>query len=215
MKYTDTYQYSILEKLSYPRFGGTDGELRAAKLLQNEITALGGQSELMPFDIPAYEIERCAMTANGKNIPCVAVSTIEELCENLSPLTGILVPCMDARRNQVYNALFRSEGGRVTRLTPDRAISIEELAAELKSYEGEDVYLSGDGYEVAYKGLVSYDVTPKETPPLLILENAASVAKIALRKYNSGEYTDDISLSPTYLRLPQAERERLERESAK
>ena len=71
MKYTDTYQYSILEKLSYPRFGGTDGELRAAKLLQNEITALGGQSELMPFDIPAYEIERCAMTANGKNIPCV------------------------------------------------------------------------------------------------------------------------------------------------
>lgn len=72
MKYTDTYQYSILEKLSYPRFGGTDGELRAAKLLQNEITALGGQSELMPFDIPAYEIERCAMTANGKNIPCVA-----------------------------------------------------------------------------------------------------------------------------------------------
>lgn len=40
MKYTDTYQYSILEKLSYPRFGGTDGELRAAKLLQNEITAL-------------------------------------------------------------------------------------------------------------------------------------------------------------------------------
>ena len=151
--------------------------------------------------------------AFGKKIPTVAVSTIEELCENIAPLSGILVPCMDARRNQVYNALFESDGEKVTRLTPDRAISISELAEELKRYEGKDIYLSGDGYQVAREGLIKYGVTPQNTPPLLISENAYSVGKIALRKFKAGEYSDDITLSPTYLRLPQAERERLERES--
>lgn len=73
MKNYEMYQYQLLEKLCFPRFGGTDGELRAARLIQDEIAALGGQSRLMPFDIPTCEIERCAMTANGKNIPCVAM----------------------------------------------------------------------------------------------------------------------------------------------
>lgn len=81
MKNNETYQYQLLEKLSFPRFGGTDGELRAAKLLQEEIAVLGGQSELMPFDIPAYEIEHCAMTANGKTIPCVAMGHSGQLPE--------------------------------------------------------------------------------------------------------------------------------------
>lgn len=83
----DTYQYQLLEKLCFPRFGGTEGELRAAQLIQNEITALGGQSELMPFDIPAYEIERCAMTANGKLIPCVAMGHSGQLPEGGVELT--------------------------------------------------------------------------------------------------------------------------------
>lgn len=77
----DTYQYQLLEKLSFPRFGGTEGELRAARLIQDEIAALGGRSELMPFDIPAYEIERCAMTANGKLISCVAMGHSGQLPE--------------------------------------------------------------------------------------------------------------------------------------
>jgi len=81
MRNNKTYQYKLLEKLSFPRFGGTDGELRAAKLLQDEIAALGGQSELMPFDIPAYEIEQCVMTANGRNIPCVAMGHSGQLPE--------------------------------------------------------------------------------------------------------------------------------------
>ena len=81
MKNNETYQYRLLENLSFPRFGGTDGELRAAKLLQDEIAALGGQSELMPFEIPAYEIERCKMTANGRDIPCVAMGHSGELPE--------------------------------------------------------------------------------------------------------------------------------------
>ena len=51
-----------------------------------------------------------------------------------------------------------------------------------------------------------------ETPTLLITENAYSCAMVALKKYNRGEFCTDTEISATYLRLPQAERERIERE---
>ena len=148
--------------------------------------------------------------AFGRSIPCVGVSTLEALAENLAPLKGIYAPCMDARRGQVYNALFRYEDGEVVRLTPDRAISAEELASELASL-GEPVYLSGDGIGVAARTMEAAGITPEPTPLGLISASAESVARVAARKYAAGEYTDDLSLSPTYLRMPQAERERLER----
>ena len=149
--------------------------------------------------------------AFGRDIPCVSVSTLEALAENLVPLKGILAPCMDARRSQVYNALFISDENGIRRLTEDRAISLSELAEELKSYTGMPVYLSGDGYGVAYKALSELGVNLSRTPELLICENAYSIAKIAEEKYKRGEYTDDLGIAPTYLRMPQAERERLER----
>ena len=152
--------------------------------------------------------------AFGRKAPCVAVSTIEALAENLSPLKGMLVPCMDARRNQVYTATFRCDGKEITRLCEDRAISLDELAKELHSYDG-PIYLSGDGYRVAKAALEKAGVSISETPPILINENAESVARVAERKYKSGEYVTDTELSPTYLRLPQAERERLERQAEK
>ena len=151
--------------------------------------------------------------AFGKNIPCVAVSTIDELAENLAGLDGIIVPVMDARRQQVYTATYRGKGGTLDKLTPDRAIAISELAQELKEYS-EPIYLVGDGYEVAKRGLVAAGVDVKETPKLLITENAYSVALIANRKYERGETLSDLEIAPTYLRMPQAERERLERLAA-
>ena len=153
--------------------------------------------------------------AFGKNIPCVGVSTIEALAENLSGLRGIIVPCMDARRGQVYSATFRCDGKTIERLTEDRAIALSALAEELKQYEGEKIYLSGDGYGVAKKTLAEAGVILEETPNLLILENGASVARVAKRKYDGGEVLTDTEISPVYLRMPQAERERLEREATK
>lgn len=73
MEHNEWYSYRLLEKLCFPRFGGTEGEWKAMQLLEEEIAALGGQSERMPFPIPAYQIERCAMTADGRSIPCVAM----------------------------------------------------------------------------------------------------------------------------------------------
>ena len=149
--------------------------------------------------------------AFGKNIPCVSVSTLDELAENLRGLDGIIVPCMDARRAQVYTATYKGECGELTKLTEDRAMAIAELAEELREYADTPIYLSGDGYDVAKRGLESAGVTVKDTPKLLITENAYSIALIAKRKYDLGEYGSDLDIAPTYLRMPQAERERLER----
>ncbi len=150
--------------------------------------------------------------AFGTGKPCISVSTLDALALNLLPLCGIIVPCMDARRNQVYTATFKSDGTQLTRISEDRAISLDELSQELKSYGDTHIYLSGDGYDVAYKYLTEAGIKINSTPTLLINENAYSVTKAALINYNEGKICNDMSISPTYLRMPQAERERLERE---
>ncbi len=190
-----------------------DGLLKSLKLSFSDIELLctaTGPGSFTGVRIGAALVKGLAF---GRNIPCVSVSTLEEIAENIASLNGILVPCMDARRNQLYTATFKSDGKKIERLTPDRAISIDELANELKKYEAVDIYLSGDGYEVAKRGLENHGVRIMETPRLLINENAYSCAMVALRKYKAGEYTDDLQFSPSYLRLPQAERERLEKEN--
>ena len=149
--------------------------------------------------------------AFGRDIPCVPVSTLEALAENLRPLDGIIVPCMDARRAQVYNAVFECSGGKLRRLTEDRAVSLQQLSEELEKYSGKRIYLSGDGYEIARQYLLCKGVMCESTPGALIGQSASSVAAVAERKLAAGETVSDRELSPIYLRMPQAERERLER----
>ena len=152
--------------------------------------------------------------AFGKNIPCAEVSTLEALAESLSGIRGLIVPCMDARRQQVYSATFISDGKEMKRLCEDRAVSLASLADELRDKD-EDIWLVGDGYSVAKAAMAREGVEVMNTPELLVLESAVSVGKVALKKYENGEFVSDSELSPVYLRLPQAERERLEREAAK
>ena len=141
---------------------------------------------------------------------CVGVSTLEALAYNLLGFKGIISPVMDARRGQFYNALFESDGKTLTRLCEDRAISAEDLERELEKYSDTSVYLCGDGYEIARKMLKNENV--EDTPEALLKQSAYSVAMVALKEYEKGNATDDTALAPKYLRLPQAERERLERE---
>lgn len=146
--------------------------------------------------------------AFGKNKPCAAVSTLEALAENLVPSEGILCPVMNARRGQVYNALFRYEGGVLTRLCPDRALSVTDLEQELLTI-GEPFALCGDG--VAEFTRLATKAAPVCISEYLMDQNAVSVAKCANRAYLAGNTCTDAELAPVYLRLPQAERERLEK----
>ncbi len=140
--------------------------------------------------------------------PCAGVSTLEALACNLRNQNGILSPVMDARRGQVYNALFSAKDGRLTRLTPDRALSLEELCRELERFR-EAIYFCGDGYALARKAISLPSV--QDTPADLVAQNAVSVAYLALMQFRAGKTVSDSSLRPFYLRLPQAERERRER----
>ena len=151
--------------------------------------------------------------AFGKNKPCISVSTLEALAENIAALDGILLPCMDARRAQVYNAVFSSDGVTVTRLTEDRAVALTDLCEEMKNYPNRKIYLSGDGYKVAKQAFDKAGIKTENTPPLLINESAASIAAVAYRKLLAGDTLTDGEISPGYLRLPQAERERIEKEN--
>ncbi len=150
--------------------------------------------------------------AFGKYKPCIGVSTLEALAYNLIGFEGIACPVMNARRSQVYTALFEVSGGKtLTRLAPDRAISIAELEDELLT-QNAPIYLSGDGYDITREGFTRLAV--KDTPAILIPQNAYSVAMCALKKYNEGVRTTDVELAPVYLRLSQAERERAEKQKS-
>ena len=146
--------------------------------------------------------------AFGQNKNCLGVSTLEALAENLVPFDGVICPVMNARRGQVYNALFRYENGALVRLCEDRAISVADLAAELAQM-GLPFALCGDG--VAEFKRLAPNFAPVSISALLEDQSAISVAKVALRRANAGESGTDADLVPVYLRLPQAERERLEK----
>ena len=147
----------------------------------------------------------------GAEIPCYGVSTLEAMAQNLGVWDGYVVPCMDARRSQTYTAIFRAENGKLARILDDCAISLEELGEKLKNCE-KPIFLVGDGAVLCYNYL-------KEQVSGLILppehrrhQRAAGVALLAQAMMDAGQPGDGASLTPNYLRLSQAERERLEKE---
>ncbi len=138
------------------------------------------------------------------DIPCAAVSTLESMAYNFLGLPEKQTVCavMDARCGQVYTATFEV-GDAVTRLTPDEAISIEELGNRLKKTE-KSVILVGDGAKLCYTTLEKVVPNLYLAPDHLRYQNAIGVAAAA---YHSAERCDAAALQPVYLRLPQAERE--------
>ena len=150
----------------------------------------------------------------GGEIPCYGVSTLEAMARTLGAYQGWVCPVMDARRSQVYNALFYVNCGVLERRTEDRAIALSDLAEELKHAE-EPIFLVGDGSNLTYNTL-------KDSIPNLVLppehrmhQRASGVALAAAAKIAAGESGDGAALTPNYLRLSQAERERMEKENKK
>lgn len=139
-----------------------------------------------------------------RNIPCAGVSTLRAMAENARQLTGIVCAVMDARCGQVYNALFRAESGKLTRLCDDRALPIAELLEECKTFT-EKIYLVGDGAELCYKTFAA--IRAELLQPQLRFQRASGVAMAAQEMIENGQTVTPDTLMPIYLRLPQAERE--------
>lgn len=145
----------------------------------------------------------------GRELPCFGVSTLEAMAASAGGFDGVVCCAMDARREQVYNALFRSERGCLHRLCDDRALSIAALQAELEEIEA-PILLLGDG-----AALCAEQITLQQqlilSPEHLRMQRASGVALAAARQMAAGASGDGAALTPNYLRLSQAERERMAR----
>ena len=146
----------------------------------------------------------------GAELPCVGVSTLSAMAVGLGTWQGYVCPVMDARRSQVYNALFHVDCGKYTRIREDRAISLQELGEDVKNLS-QPIFLVGDGSVLCYNTLL-------EAVPALVLppehrmhQRAVGVALEAQRMMHEGAIPPAAELVPNYLRLSQAERERNER----
>lgn len=144
----------------------------------------------------------------GAQKAAVGVSTLEAMAYNgLAFGEGAVLCCvMDARRNQVYNALFEIREGKPCRISEDRPIALEELAQEVTAL-GKRVYLIGDGVTVTEKYFREHEIACTSAPDPIRLQTAYGVAMAAATK----EPATADEIHPVYLRMSQAERERMER----
>ncbi len=148
----------------------------------------------------------------GREIPCCGVSTLEAMAWGAGLHDGVVAAAMDARRSQVYCAAFAMEGGAPRRLLPDAAISVAEFGAALAGLAG-PVTLYGDGAQLCFDALSASVPALRLAPEHLRQQRAAGVALAAWERLRQGAAADAASLSPVYLRLSQAERERLAKEN--
>lgn len=135
---------------------------------------------------------------------CVEVSTLESLAYNLLGIDCTAVACMDARCAQVYTAAFDC-GEKVERLTDDEAVAIKDMEEKLKEHK-KPIAFVGDGAELCYN-YYKDKLTCTLASELLRYERASSTAFAAMEKIENDETVTAQKLMPTYLRLPQAERE--------
>ncbi len=212
----------------------TDGTLTAEAYqncgLTHSITLLTMAEDLLkqagvtPGEIDNYAVARGPGSFTGVRIgvsavkglawavekPCIGVSTLEAMATLHSAQNATICPVMDARRNQVYNAIFKAKDGLLCRLREDRAISIEELEVELKQITGK-IILIGDGAVLCYNAIGARLPNVDMVPEALRQQRATGVALAAHSAAVQGTHTTAEELKPFYLRMSQAERERLAR----
>jgi tRNA threonylcarbamoyladenosine biosynthesis protein TsaB len=177
--------------------------LEALKLTNEDIDAYAVSEGPGSFTGVRIGVATIKGLALGRNKPCVGVSTIEALYENLSDYEGIVCPIMNARRGQVYTGAFL-DGNRIL---DDTCMMLDDLIPVLEKYNM-PIHFNGDGYELVLdKNIANF----RHTPEVLKYQNAYSVGKVAYNKIKSSEYASDTDLRVEYLRKAQAEREREER----
>ena len=143
----------------------------------------------------------------GRQLPLYGVSTLEAMVRGAAYADGIWCACMDARKQQIYNAVFAMEQGVLRRVTEDRALAIFELAQELAG-EKAPIWLVGDGAKLTADTLAGSGLPLHLLPEQLRQQHASGVALCAMARIEAGDPGDAAALTPNYLRMAQAERTR-------
>ena len=198
--------------------------LTHSRTLMPMVEAMLQNSELRPEELDAVAVAAGPGSFTGIRIgvsaakglawalgkPCVAVSTLEAMAAPLGCAEGLILCAMDARRQQIYNALFLAAGGRLTRLVPDRAVALADLAAELRE-ERRPITVVGDGAALCHDFLAGAGIPCALAPVHLRAQSAVGVGLVGAAMAAEGRMVSPQELIPNYLRLSQAERERLAR----
>ncbi len=182
-----------------------ENTLTAAKLSLNDIGAFAINNGPGSFTGIRIGISAVKGLALPKGLPCIAVSTLYSIAELHKNLNGVVAAVMDARCNQVYNALFKIENGKIERLCEDRAVLISEVTAELDKIS-DNIFIAGDGAHLFSEYAKSKQNASVSKEPLLY-QNAIGVGLAANEMLSRGQTISANELCPLYLRLPQAERE--------
>ncbi|WZL73780.1 tRNA (adenosine(37)-N6)-threonylcarbamoyltransferase complex dimerization subunit type 1 TsaB [Clostridiaceae bacterium 35-E11] len=149
--------------------------------------------------------------AHTRNIPVVGISTLDGLAFNLPYCEGIICPILDARRNQVYTAVYKWDNDMLHRIEAPMAVSLEELITKL-SERPEKIIFVGDGVEKNIEPL-KQALTDRvmRSPNSIKMPRASSIAELALQKAKEGNLESFYTLMPEYLRKSEAERQYEER----
>ena len=182
--------------------------LNSARLAVSDIDAFAVTQGPGSFTGVRIGISAVKGLAQPEEKPCVGVSALHSMAVNYSDSDCFVCAVMDARCNQVYNALFENNCGSITRLCEDRALSISDLSAQIStmSQNGKRIYIVGDGAELFYSSVKTEDnvILADEHRRY---QNAVGVGVLAEKLLAEGKFASPSKLEPLYLRLPQAERE--------
>ena len=185
-----------------------DGMLQNAGLSLPDIDLLAVAAGPGSFTGLRIGVSALKGLAWAKEKPCCGVSTLLAMAQHARAFEGTVICAMDARRSQVYNALFRCESGVLTRLCPDRAIGLAELAEDLSGDPAPKLAV-GDGAQLCCDYLTAHGIPCRLASENIRYQSAVGVALAAEDMARRGESVSGRDLVPTYLRLSQAERERL------
>ncbi len=185
-----------------------DGMLKSSGLTLDDMDAIAVAAGPGSFTGLRIGVSAAKGLAWAQDLPCCSISTLESMAQNVRHMNGSIICAMDARRNQIYNAVFHAENGTLHRQCPDRAISLAELAEMLKNDENEKIIV-GDGAKLCYTYLSEAGIACRMAPPQLVMQNAVGVGIVGEEMAIRGETLSCKDLVPNYLRLSQAERERL------
>lgn len=141
----------------------------------------------------------------NRDLPCVPVSTLEAMAYMFLDTEGVICPVMDARCNQFYNALFKVNDGKVTRICNDRVILFDDLADDLSKID-EKVIICGDGAEKFFSN-INNKSNLSLADKARRYQSATGVSFLSYNAFLQGQTLTRQQLLPFYLRLPQAERE--------
>lgn len=182
-----------------------DEALRASGLTCADIDAFAAVAG--PGSFTGVRIGVCTAKglAHAAGKPCAAVHALEALAMNFYGFGGLICPILDARRGQVYCALFDASEGMPRRVAPDDAVPLGELLARLPA--DRRVMFAGDGLTAHAQAIRDcMGARAMLAPPNL--RDLRAEAACALAAVRRSEWMPASVLAPVYLRAPQAERER-------